>query len=308
MAFTLIDGVIANDAFATPAAAGTFTLIDGLAHQQFATPAIPTTQPVDAVLGLTTWTASGGGATTYSLACASGSYSVTGQAAVLKVSHSLICAAGSYTVTGQPAGLKLARTLLLSAGSYSVTGQAATLAYSGGVVPAVPYSLTCSAGSYTVTGQSAGLTVARKLTLATGSYTLAGQVAGLLVARRLTLAAGVYTVTGQAATLTYTTGVGPTARTLICSAGSYLVSGQAATLTYTPKTPALGPVGGGWVDYRKKVKNLEDEEPLLTQTGHLIVPSKEDVSVAIALVHHKKAKYNAAEQQRKDEEELMLMF
>jgi len=35
---------------------------------------------------------------------------------------------------------------------------------------------------------------------------------------------------------------------------------------------------------------------------------KTDVSVAIALVHHKKARYNAAIQQQRDEEDLLLMF
>lgn len=68
------------------------------------------------------------------------------------------------------------------------------------------------------------------------------------------------------------------------------------------------PVQGGWVAWSKKKRR--PEEPVLTQTGHPLpaTPSKEDVSTAIALVHHRKAKYNAAVQQRKDEEELMLMF
>lgn len=57
MAFVLLDGVVANDAFATPASAGTSQLVDGINNQAFATPASATDQPVDAVLGLTTWTA-----------------------------------------------------------------------------------------------------------------------------------------------------------------------------------------------------------------------------------------------------------
>jgi hypothetical protein len=65
MAFTLIDGVVANDAFATPATPGTSSLVDGINNQAFATPASATAQPVDGVLGLTTWTFSGGGPTTY---------------------------------------------------------------------------------------------------------------------------------------------------------------------------------------------------------------------------------------------------
>jgi len=60
MAFILIDGVIANDTFATPASARTFVLLDGLTHAQFDIAASATAQPVDAVLGLTTWSVSGG--------------------------------------------------------------------------------------------------------------------------------------------------------------------------------------------------------------------------------------------------------
>lgn len=77
MAFTLIDGVVANDAFAppappattgyadavnhhafeTPASPGVSSLVDGINNQQFATGRAATAQPVDGVLGLTTWTA-----------------------------------------------------------------------------------------------------------------------------------------------------------------------------------------------------------------------------------------------------------
>jgi hypothetical protein len=60
MALVIIDGVIANDAFATPATPNTFVLQDGLEHSQFATGASATSQPVDAVLGLSTWASIGG--------------------------------------------------------------------------------------------------------------------------------------------------------------------------------------------------------------------------------------------------------
>jgi hypothetical protein len=60
VAFTLIDGVIAHDAFATPATPGTSALVDGINNQQFNTPASATAQPVDAVLGLTTWAEAAG--------------------------------------------------------------------------------------------------------------------------------------------------------------------------------------------------------------------------------------------------------
>lgn len=60
MAWQLNDGVIANDSFSTPASAGTSQLVDGLNNQAFSTPASSTDQPVDAILGLNTWSAAGG--------------------------------------------------------------------------------------------------------------------------------------------------------------------------------------------------------------------------------------------------------
>jgi hypothetical protein len=76
MAFTLIDGVVANDAFATPASPRTFVLQDGLAHSQFAAGATASDQPVDAVLGLSTWSAGAPGAANVSATLVDASDSV----------------------------------------------------------------------------------------------------------------------------------------------------------------------------------------------------------------------------------------
>ena len=62
MSFVLIDGVIANDTFATGATAGTSSLVDGINNQAFAAGRSATAQPVDAVLGLTTWAGVSGAA------------------------------------------------------------------------------------------------------------------------------------------------------------------------------------------------------------------------------------------------------
>ena len=152
MAFVLIDGVIANATFNAPATAGTSSLIDGINNQQFATPATATAQPVDGLLGLSTWSATTGGATNYTLVCAVGSYAITGKNATFSLAKKLTAATGSYTVTGKPASLSLARKLTASAGSYALTGQAAALIYTAGA-SSIAYSLTCSAGSYNLLGQ-----------------------------------------------------------------------------------------------------------------------------------------------------------
>lgn len=97
-----------------------------------------------------------GGATNYTLTCAAGAYTYTGQAATLSVAHSLVCAAGAYIYTGQAATLNVVHSLVCSAGAYTYTGNAATLSYVPGT-GAVHYTLTCDAGSYVYTGNDTTL-------------------------------------------------------------------------------------------------------------------------------------------------------
>jgi hypothetical protein len=121
-------------------------------------------------------TAASGGATSYTLTCAAGTYSLTGNdatltravklplaagayaltgnAATLTRAVNLTCASGSYSLTGNNALLSLNRLLPLAAGSYNYTGNDATLTYVPGA-SAVSYTLNCATGAYSYTGQSA---------------------------------------------------------------------------------------------------------------------------------------------------------
>lgn len=92
--------------------------------------------------------------------------------------YTLSCAAGTYTYTGQDATLLTGRVLVAAAGAYAYAGQNATL------TKATPgaYSLVADAGAYSYAGQSATLTVARALSASTGSYAYAGQAATLAFA------------------------------------------------------------------------------------------------------------------------------
>jgi hypothetical protein len=128
MAFVLIDGVIANDTFSAPAT--------------------PTGQPVDGILGLA-WIATSGGATNYSLTCATGSYAVTGQAATFALAKKLTAATGSYAVAGKNATFVLARNLNATAGSYLLAGGSASFVYAK--------NLNAGAGVYNYSGQVASL-------------------------------------------------------------------------------------------------------------------------------------------------------
>jgi hypothetical protein len=172
----------------------------------------------------------GGGATAYTLTCATGSYVTSGKAATLTLARKLICATGAYTTSGKAATLTVGRKLALAVGAYTTSGKAATLTYVPGAGP-VARTLTCDAGSYTFSGKAATLTVNRKLSLAVGAYTTSGKAATLTVAHSLQCATGAYVVSGKNATLTYVS-LGPIAYTLTCAKGSYIVSGKAATLTY----------------------------------------------------------------------------
>jgi hypothetical protein len=178
-----------------------------------------------AFTGGVTWSASvpaplaGGGAATYTLTAAAGSYALTGQSAGLLYGRKLAAGAGTYTLTGQAATLRAARLLGASQGSYTLTGQAAGLL--------LGHRLAAGQGSYTLTGQAAGLLYGRRLGAAQGAYALTGQDATLVYSasgnKVLAAAQGSYALTGQAANLLY-------GRRLAAGQGAYALSGQAAGL------------------------------------------------------------------------------
>jgi hypothetical protein len=239
MAWQLIDGLIANDAFATPASAGTSALVDGINNQSFATPASATAQPVDAVMGLTTWTFSGGGAVNYTLAGTAGAYAVTGRAGTFKQGHTLTGSTGSYAAVGQAATFKSTHSLVGASGGYSMTGNASTLAYTPGA-GSIAHTLSGLAGSYSVTGGSAGFKVARVLLGAVGSYAL----------------------TGNAGALAYTPGSGVVHYALAGSTGAYSLFGFDAGFAYS----GAPTVAGGYDDDKPKKKRY-----IVEKNGKLFV-------------------------------------
>lgn len=169
----------------------------------------------------------------------------------------IIAETGAYTLTGNAAGLKVGRQIAAGLGAFTLTGNAATLTYSGG---SGAYTLIADAGTFTLTGNAAALRVSRMLAAATGGFTLTGIAAGLRASRVLTASQGTFTLTGNAASLTYS-GAGTTftltaqtgtftltgnaaglrlARQLIAATGSYTLTGNAAGLTYSGALLNLG--------------------------------------------------------------------
>jgi hypothetical protein len=116
---------------------------------------------------------SGGVINTYSLPAAQGSYTITGNAAGLRIARSIGAAAGNYSLTGNPARLAVARRLAAAPGAYSITGNAASL-----IKGTAPRALQAAGGSYIITGRPAALRAARRLGGASGSYVLTGFATG----------------------------------------------------------------------------------------------------------------------------------
>jgi hypothetical protein len=199
----------------------------------------------------------GGGATGYTLALASGSFALTGQAALLKFNRTVAAAQGSFTLsgkavsfthtypltaakgtftlTGNAAGLTFNRALTAARGTFTLTGNAATLTYT----PVGGYNLTAAAGGYTLSGQAAGLLFNRGVVAAKGTFTLTGNAVGLFFDRALAAARGAYTFTGNAVNFTDTPVSG--AYSITAAGGSFVLSGMDARLVGPPS--AIGHAG-----------------------------------------------------------------
>jgi hypothetical protein len=221
MTWQLIDGVIANDAFATPATPGTSQLVDGINNQAFASAASATAQPVDAVLGLTTWV-SAGGPTAYADTLSVGGYAVAGKTASDSVARSDAAAAGAYALSGKTVSDAVGRVDALAKGSYSIAGQLVTdVVTTGG--GSVAYADSLSAGSYALSGKALTDSKAVSDSLAVGAYVLTGKAIADSLARLDALAKGSYVYTGLDL-VDVKTGVTAYADDLFN--GSYLVTGQ----------------------------------------------------------------------------------
>lgn len=140
--------------------------------------------------------------------------------------YTITAAQGSYTLTGQAALLTKQSKMTAVQGSYTYTGQAALLTKQS--------KMTAVQGSYSLSGQAALLTKQSKLIAAQGSYSLSGQAAALTKQSKMTADQGSYTLSGQAVSFTYTQ-VG--AYTMTANTGYFALTGQTTALTYTPVVP-----------------------------------------------------------------------
>jgi hypothetical protein len=170
-------------------------------------------------------------------------YTLTGQAAALRVARKLTAAQASFALTGQAATLTYFIPYVLPAtqASFALTGQDATFLYGhritvqtasfeltpslAAIVVQPPSVLSAFMRDYFVTVPDTSLTVTRLLAAATGTFALTGQAAGVLRAAHLSATQATFTLTGQDITF-------HSVYVLSAQVSTLSLSGQAVTFTY----------------------------------------------------------------------------
>ena len=212
----------------------------------------------------------------------SGTYSLTGTDVAFKRGYALSAESGTYTVSGTAVDLKAGRKLTADSGSYTLTGTDVTLNYS----PAGSYNLTAESGTYTLTGTAATLKVSRKLTADSGAYPLTGTDVTLSKGVKLTADSGSYTLSGSNVAFSRT-------YVLTAESGAYTLTGTSAGLTWSGAPVVEAPTNGGpsiygkpvfrekqfRKEYEEQVKRIEDEKRLAR-----ILREDEEITVIMALM------------------------
>lgn len=129
--------------------------------------------------------------TTYTLAAAEGSFTLTGEPLALLRSYLGTLAQGAYTYTGYVISFTTGKVMDALYGAYTYTGETVSLARN--------LVATLAQGAYSLTGEAVSLLRSYVAPLAQGAYSLTGYTANLFKAIIMALAQGAYTYTGEAA-------------------------------------------------------------------------------------------------------------
>ena len=157
------------------------------------------------------------GATNYTLACDSGTYTITGTAAALEVNYLVTAASGTYAFTGTDVALSYGYSIAAASGSYTFSGTTVALE--------IGYSLAADSGSYSVTGTVANLERNLLFAADSGSYAITGTDVALNYGTIMAADSGSYSVTGTDAALV-------THYVIAADTGAYSVAGTDAALNY----------------------------------------------------------------------------
>jgi hypothetical protein len=95
------------------------------------------------------------GANQYSITAQRGTYSLTGQSAILLRTKLITANNGTYALTGRSITLVRSRLLTATNGVYTLAGNSATITYTPA---AISYTITALNGVYSVSGRTADIT------------------------------------------------------------------------------------------------------------------------------------------------------
>ena len=153
----------------------------------------------------------------YTITAQQGSYSISGQSALLPRTYKIGGGQGTYSIVGQGVNLIAAKKIVAEQGVYSIAGQELVLRHG--------YSMVAQGGSYSISGQDVNFIVSRKVVAENGSYAISGQTTNLLISRKVLAEQGSYLISGQGVSLIIN-------RIILASQGSYSVIGQDVILSY----------------------------------------------------------------------------
>lgn len=152
--------------------------------------------------------------TNYPITASQGSFSLTGQNALLKIGRKMIAVYTSFVLTGQSALLKIGKRITASFGSFSLTSQVVNfVVHIKNIIFSVDYGsfalsgqtvfmrlgigLSAFVGSFTLTGQNILLKIGYKMLSTYETFTLTGQDVLLKISKYVSASVGEFTLTGQ---------------------------------------------------------------------------------------------------------------
>jgi len=159
-----------------------------------------------------------GAAGAYTLACDSGTYTVTGTGAGLVKVSDLTAESGAYVYTGTALDLIKGVALTAESGAYIYTGTIIDLVGSG--------SLVMESGTYNYTGTDTTLTYNAIMSADSGGYTYTGTAVNIITGSSIQLDSGSYAVTGTDIAFNVTS-------VISMESGEYNYIGNSVSLAYS---------------------------------------------------------------------------
>lgn len=213
----------------------------------------------------------------YSLSCAQGSLTLSGQATGLTAGvvrgigspvplphMSLLFAASGVR---NPAPLPSMTSLFGGSSAYVIPLAQGTYTYTGQDVLA-DYQVSLAKGDYTLSGQAVAFRRAFTLVCGQGSQGVQGQAVQLVRGTKFSLAQGSFSLIGQAVTLTKAA-----SRTLVCAQGTFTQTGNPVTFTRSISMTC------GYGTYRMDgVEVFFSYRPLIRETVPYLIGSTADAA------------------------------